>query len=121
MLQINFGAVALVTCLGFFVQIVGSHYLNGSVRDNEALVFLMQWGSSLLETLAMAVLFRGMRVHSIVDGLLVSFVFWVCVIVFSCLVAGSHRSWLSLDCNRRGGGGRAFVIGRDGNGRVACL
>ena len=79
MLQINFGAVALVTCLGFVVQIVGSHYLNGSVRYNEALVFLMQWGSSLLETLAMAVLFRGMRVHSIVEGLLVSFVVWVCV------------------------------------------
>ena len=68
MLQINFGAVALVTCLGFVVQIVGSHYLNGSVRYNEALVFLMQWGSSLLGTLAMAVLFRGMRVHSIVIG-----------------------------------------------------
>jgi hypothetical protein len=68
MLQINFGAVALVTCLGFVVQIVGSHYLNGSVRYNEALVFLMQWGSSLLETLVMAVLFRGMRVHSIVIG-----------------------------------------------------
>lgn len=57
MLQINFGAVALVTCLGFVVQIVGSHYLNGSVRYNDALVFLMQWGSSLLGTLAMAVLF----------------------------------------------------------------
>ena len=118
MLQINFGAVALVTCLGFVVQIVGSHYLNGSVRYNEALVFLMRWGSSLLGTLAMAVLFRGMRVHSIVEGLLVSFVVWVCD-VFGCLVAGSHRSWLSLDCNRRVG--RAFVIGLDGNGRVACL